>query len=485
MANIFGIQIGSDFVSTKKYEALLIKEENDFERYNKLSNSDLVKRYNELQELINSADFKKEVTFLKTAKYKETKQYRQLMQYKKMKKSADIKAYLKHINSGNADKINNITQTAEYAEFEELKQYINSAAFNSAKNRKDYKQSDAYSKEKRYKELLKNPDIKFLNNIQKSKDFKTIQKLENSERLNAFKELQETINSAEFIEHKTFMEDKNRFKNSEEASLIEEYNSLKKNRDIRWYLEKQKSNAFKEISKWELAFKDNFEGLKLNHDKWMTGYYWGKALMNESYANTGEEQIFKDNNIETTDSKLTISTKAELAKGKVWDPIHGFTNREFNYTSGLISTGQSFRQQQGRFEAKVRFSNTYPFVNAFWMLGEKKTPHIDIFKTTDKKGKKIECGIHITDKNHKPVSKTKMVSGAKFKNKFFIYCLEWNKDSLIWKINGKEVHREINHLPKEPMYISLCTILPETPLDKNLPANLDVDWVKCYKRIKG
>lgn len=188
------------------------------------------------------------------------------------------------------------------------------------------------------------------------------------------------------------MEDKNRFRKSDEAALIKEFEELKKQPDIVWYHKVKEKNPFEELKKWELTFEDNFDSASLDSEKWITGYYWGKALMNDSYVLEGEHQMFKDENIDLRDSSLRIRVQPEVSKGKVWNPTWGFREKEFEYTSGMISTGQSFRQQFGRFEAKVRFTNSFPVLNAFWMVGERMTPHIDIFqdhlpRRTDDRGR--------------------------------------------------------------------------------------------------
>lgn len=482
MATIFGIQFGSKFVSTKKYEAILNKERNDFERFTNFEKSELLNRYNALDTMIHSGEFEKKVRDLKNARYKDTEQWRQLDQYRTMAGATDIKSYLKFTKAGKLDRMKHILASSTYKEFEDLKKFVNSPAHHSAKAQKDYKQSDAYAKEQRYKSLLKDSDIQFYLKTEKSSEYRTIQKLENSERLQTFFKLEAIVESPEFIEHKAFMEDKKRFKKSEEAQLIHEFESLKKNEEIIWYLDKKKNNPFKEIRKWALNFEEDFDGLRLNQDKWMTGYYWGKALMNETYALAGEKQLFKDDNIEMRDSIARITTRREPVKGKQWDPQHGFTVREFEYTSGLISTGQSFRQKHGKFEAKVRFSECSPVINAFWMVGEKMTPQIDIFKTTNTKGKTLECGVHLTDEKGEVQQKISRITGAKFKDKFFIYSLEWSEEAIIWKINGLEVHRETRLIPAEPMYLVFCTTLPENPAENQLPANLEIDWIRCYSK---
>ncbi|TCO06958.1 glycoside hydrolase family 16 protein [Natronoflexus pectinivorans] len=482
MAIIFGIQFGSKFGSTKKYESKLIKEKNDFERFNELDQSETLRRYNELDQLIHSGDFEKKVQFLKSAKFKNSEEYRQLEQYKSMKASKDVKSYLNYSKSGKLDRIKSIIESDLLKEFNDLKVFVNSSAFHSAKVKKDFKQSEAYAKQEQFNTLKKDPEITFYLKQEKSNEYRTVAKLENSERLKSFFKLESIIQSPEFIDKKTFLEDKNRFKKSEEARLIEEFNELQKNEDVKWYQKTKKLNPFKEIRKWEITFEDDFDALQLDKSRWMTGYYWGKALMNDNYVLAGEKQFFKEDNIEMHDSVVRINTQKEAYRGKVWDATHGFTMQDFEYTSGLISTGQSFRQKYGKFEAKIKFSQAFPVVNAFWLVGEKMLPQLDVFKTSLKKGKALESGIHVSAPEGQALNLLKKITGANFKNGYFIYTLDWSPEALIWKINGIEVHREVKHVPDEPMYLSFCTILPEYPSDNQMPSYMDIDWIRCYRK---
>ena len=308
-------------------------------------------------------------------------------------------------------------------------------------------------------------------------------KYANSGLLSRYYELDRLIHSSEFKTKVNGLKKEKAYSKSEEKNLFDEYVKLQKNKELKWYFDTLKKKDFKELKAWTKTFEDDFEMSTLDTNKWMTGYYWGKTLMNDNYVLDGEKQFFQERNISIENSVLRITTRQENVKGKSWNPAAGFREKDFNYTSALISTGQSFRQQCGKFEAKVRFSQSFPVVNTFWMLGEKIAPQIDIFKSTDPKGKSVEGGIHSMDLMKKVVHTLKKINGEKFSGKFFIYSLEWTPMVLIWRINGIEVHRETRNIPNEPMYLTFCTTLPEVPKSGQVPAYMDIDWVRCYKKV--
>ena len=304
-----------------------------------------------------------------------------------------------------------------------------------------------------------------------------------SELLSRYNELDRLIHSSEFKTKVNGLKKEKTYSKSEEKNLFDEYVKLQKNKEIKWYFDTLKKNNFKEIKAWTQTFEDDFEMSALDASKWMTGYYWGKTLMNDNYVLDGEKQFFQERNISIENSLLRITTRQESVKGKSWNPAIGFREKDFNYSSALISTGQSFRQKYGKFEAKVRFSQSFPVVNTFWMLGEKITPQIDVFKSTDPKGKSVESGVHSMDLMKKAAHSLKKISGENFKGKFFIYSLEWTAQAMIWRINGIEVHRETKNIPDEAMYLTFCTTLPEVPKGGQTPAYMDIDWVRCYKKV--
>ena len=272
------------------------------------------------------------------------------------------------------------------------------------------------------------------------------------------------------------------YSQSEEKKYLDEFTKLQKNKEIKWYLETLKQKDFKEQKEWALTFEDDFNEQQLDSSKWMTGYFWGKTLMNDFYVLAGEKQFYADSNISINHGSVCLTTKEEKVKGKAWDPAIGFKDREFDYSSALISTGQSFRQKYGKFEAKIKFRGKYPVVNAFWMLGEKMLPQIDVFKTSKLKGNELESGIHtIIDKKAATLLTT--ILDIAFYSQYFIYSLEWSEQALIWKINGTEVHRETKNIPDEPMYLTFCITLPDIPKSGQLPAVMEIDWVRCYKKV--
>ena len=207
--------------------------------------------------------------------------------------------------------------------------------------------------------------------------------------------------------------------------------NLKKNADIIWYFKVKDSDKFDILKQRELTFSDEFNGEKLDTAKWLTNYYWGEKLLKDRYSVESDLHAYTEkDNFELRNSILKINTRPQRVTGKVWTADKGFTTKEFSYTSGIINSGNSFRQKYGIFSAKIKLGNPEA-KSAFWMLADKITPHIDICRTS--KGK-VWADLFTNKSNH---SKTSI--GSRYANDFFIYTLEWTPDSLTWMINNTEI----------------------------------------------
>ena len=327
---------------------------------------------------------------------------------------------------------------------------MKSSEFLEKKNMKPitFKDSEEYKKLLEYNRLKGSSEIKEFYKFKSSKEYANYLNTDGSARLSRFNELKEYVASAAFKEKKEYLLDKKRFEKSEMFKEVQEYDKLKKSDDIIWYFKVKDSNKFDILKHRELTFSDEFDKDKLDTKKWLTNYYWGEKLFKDRYSVESDLQAYTEKeNFEIRDSVLKINTKPQKVTGKVWSAAHGFSPKEFSYTSGLINSGTSFRQKYGVFTAKIKLGDPNA-KNAFWMLADKITPHINICRTS--KGK-VWVDFFSAKGN---VSKTSI--GSRYSNDFFIYSLEWTSDKLVWKINDTEVFTQTTDVPQEPMYVLLA-----------------------------
>lgn len=471
--------------STAKFEegeAALSKDYKDFQEY---TGSDELKRFEELEAKVNSDEFAASKKEIMGRNFKNTDEYRKEQEYLDLKKSKPIKNYYKIKNSKDLVAFNETKNSEDLTKYEELSKYVGTEEFNRKKQEagKEFKDSEDYTRERDYLRLRKSPAIKKYYKFKDSPGYQDFLKLDGSGEIAAYEKLEQFVNSEEFTKVKEYMSlsAKKKYEQSEESKIEEEYLGLKKSEKINWYFKLRDKNEFHRITDWELTFEDDFDAPAVDSKKWMNNYFWGEVLLKDSYALPGDKQFYTGgNNIEIDGSVLKIVTRKEQSRGKLWDPAFGFREAEFDYTSGLISTGRSFRQKYGRFKARIRM-NSAPIRQAGWMLSDTMLPHVDLVKFD---GKKINMGSYWGRANEKGGLRKKIYKsgGSRFTGDFYVYSIDWSEDRISWSINGKEVLVQTENVPQDPMYIVFSSGVTDSVPESRLPSNMEIDYVRVYRK---
>ena len=459
---------------TGKIEQAEIDLINEFEKFKTFSDSDELKKFNELDEVVNSADFKTKKKEIEGLSFKTSEEYHKENEFKKLQKAKDIKLYFKTLNGTQLNKFNELDGSDKISKYEDLKKIVESGEFRQKQKSKEFKGSDDQKLLNEFNNLKSNPDIKAYYKFRDSKELANFKQVDGSQKLSRLEELKDYLASEEFKSRKEYLLDKKRFEKSDMYISEHEYEKLKKSDDIVWYLKVKDSNKFDLLKKRELTFSDEFEGESLNKDLWLTNHYWADKLFKDHYSQETDLHCYTDkDNTEVRSSLLQICTKPQKADGKVWNPLlGGFRLKEFGYTSGLVNTSKSFRQQYGTFKAKIKLNTAVGPSHAFRLLGDKITPHIDICRTG--KGK-----VWI-DYFSSATKSVKTSISSKYGKDFFIYSLEWTPDKMVWKINDVVIFTQTADLPQEPLYMVFTGGL-EKPIHGS--SSMEVDWVRVYKGV--
>ncbi len=373
--------------------------------------------------------------------------------------------------------------------FESLEKEVTSGEF-SQKVKKikalKYKGSNEYAQEKEYLKLMKSkPFLKYqklsgAKPAEDSPEYQELKNLESSPEKKRVDELDKIIKSDEFQESKKYLSlsSKERYEHSEEFKKQQELDQLKKSEKIMWYQLIMKKYPFSEVEKWEIDFEDKFESGKLDSKIWMNRYFYGDKILNNGYVFPDDKHAFTDGkNIEFLDKKLRINTRRENAKCLVWNPTLGFFEKEFEFTSDMISSAKGYTTQYGIYEAKVKVADS-GVTQAFSLMTDQILPHIDVFRL--EKGK-LFAG-NFWEEGKVPAKSISSTSGAKFTKDFFIYSLEWQPGILIWKINGLVFKKQTTGVPEKGLYIVFNSSLKEKAKESGIPSSLEIDWVRVYKK---
>ena len=154
----------------------------------------------------------------------------------------------------------------------------------------------------------------------------------------------------------------------------------------------------------------------------------------------------------------------------------------FQYTSGLITTQPSFSQTYGYFEIRAKLPRGKGVWPAFWLLPSDLgwPPEIDVLESIGDPSK-----VYVTA--HSKLAKDGGTEVAVSPEGFHTYSVSWDRQELVWFVDGREVKRiptpaDLN----KPMYLLANVALggdwagaPDaaTPF----PARFVIDYIRAYR----
>ncbi len=511
-----------------------IADSADLTRFEKLKGSEKLIEYDKLFEYIKEGQFEKEKREIKSQVFKGSVEEKHWIDYKVLEKSPGIKAFnelngsavlKRHDEFSDSDKLKNFvrlrnapdkdkqkrkeckalkrdTEIRTYMRFEkskklrlyretanshdlkkynDLKSYVNKEEYKKReaflKDRKKFEKSEAYKKHKRFKELVADNDVKFVLKFEKSTLYKNYLDVKGSFDLKRYYELDEIIKSQEFIERKTYLEDKKRWKKSDGFTREQEFMAMKKLPGFVKYFSYKGTTKFDFLKNWEITFEDNFQGRELNTEKWTSRSFIADKLLGDNYSMPGDLHFWANGKNIKTGGKLTLSVKKEKGKGKVWQMPAGFVPTEFDYSSDMISTGKSFWQEDGIFEAKIKFNPQKQVVSSFSLNGENSTPRINLLEM----GTKNRMGISTLNKDGKIDFTGLDITNLK-KGSSYIFTVEKTGNKISWKINETEVLTGEHPNLDFPLHLNASSIVVYDMPGSSLPVDFEIEWVKCYQK---
>jgi len=509
-----------------------VEGSSDLTKYETEKDSERLKNYYSLLEYVKEGEFDKEKKEIKSQVFKGSVEEKHLKDFTRLDKSAAIKAYVelegsdklaKHKKLEDSDKFkrfvelknvpekdkerkkefNSLKRDAEikaYFSFEkskklklyretngshdlkkyfELKEYVNTDEFKKReaflKDNKKFEKSEACKKENEFKKLAADSVVKFVLKYEKSALYKNYLDVKDSFDLKRYLELDEIIKSEEFKNRKKWLEDKKRWEKTDEFEEEQLYLEEKKKPEFVKYFKYKDSTDFDFLKQWEVVFEDDFNAAEIDNSKWGTCHPVAEKLLGENYAMPGDLNIFTSGSNVKTGKNLSIQLKHEKAKGKVWQMPAGFVPTDFEYTSGLVTTGEKFSMEDGILEAKIKFNPVKQVASTFYLSGKEVMPRINLLEM----GVKNYLGIS-TLSNGKITSSGLEISNLK--KGAYIFSLEIQGGSYTWKINDTEVWQQSNGTLKEALHLNASSLLVSEISGSQLPANFEIDWVKCYKK---
>lgn len=480
------IRLAGRFPKTEAFEAKNNALRNEFDEFNNFENSNDFIKYQELKVWFDTKEHEKVKQELKALTFKSSPEFQTEKEYQSICKNKALKNYLQLAETNTPKEFADIEKTGLPQKFTELETYVKSSEYKQERKRFAKENTEEYQKEIQFVELKQNEKIKTYFKLKKSKALQDYFQIKGSDLLAKYTELKAKVEAKEFTERKSYLLSSDKFEKTEQYQKLQEFNKLNQSEKIKWYFKAVKTDKFKEIKKWNLTFSEDFESKKLDSQKWLTKLFWGEALLNSSYSLASDSHWYTDgNNISIDKGVLKITTRKEKANGLSWDSKFGFVPKDFNYTSGVISTGNSFRQQHGRFEAKIKMTTLAGIYHAFWLVGDKMLPEIDIFRKKGEGSSSLQGAFFWENgEKGKPKKSINSVSGLSLDSEFYILGVDWDEQKITWTINGIPFKVETNNLPKGAVYIVFSSGINGNIDESKLPATFEVDWVKCWAHNK-
>ena len=461
-------------------------EEKHLIDYNRLQKSPGIKAYTKLhgsQDLLRhesagTSEKMKRFLDLKNAPERDKSKHKE---YNLLKNDLEIKSYFRFEHSKELKLYRETAGSYDVTRYEELKAYVDNPSFRERvaflKDNKKFEKTEAYKKYIRFRELEKNDDIRFFLKFEKSPEYRNYLDVKDSFDLKRYEELQAIVSSKEFADRKHYLEDKRKWEKSEEYATEKKYQEMKSLPHIARYFKYRGTDVFGFYREWELSFEDSFLNGSLDSDKWSTKTLWGEKLLGKNYALPGDMHLFTEGKNIKTGGILHVETRKEKAEGLVWKMPAGFVNETFDYTSGIVSSANSFWQENGIFEAKIKFQPVKGLISSAVLQGEQSPDRVYLLEM----GTKNRIGVAHTSDSGKLEMEGLDISNLK-KDKWYIFTLEKTGSNFTWRINDTEVLNLQNNKISFPLHISLLSMVVGEPDGSNLPYNLRVDWVKCYRR---
>ncbi len=221
----------------------------------------------------------------------------------------------------------------------------------------------------------------------------------------------------------------------------------------------------------ELIFHDEFNSDQLNTSLWSTEHWWGRT-------NPPELEYYTSDALRSDNGTLSIIGDKRARGG-------------MDYTSGIVTTINSFSFTYGYAEIRARIPSGQGLWPAFWLTNDngrkdKAWSEIDVFEFLCQQPNVLYMTLHYTDEQQKSRQIGTHIEGPDFSRDFHTYAVDWSPQAVIWYIDGVEQFRVTEHVPNGAMYVIANLQIggnwPGSPDQTTaFPAHYDIDYIRVYQ----
>ena len=244
-------------------------------------------------------------------------------------------------------------------------------------------------------------------------------------------------------------------------------------------------------TKLKMSFDEEFNSLSLwtgtgSTGRWRTDYGWyGDRDGLGARTLSGEKEIYIDPTMKGAGSAplgvspfsvhggvvtITAAPTPDALKPALYN---------MDYTSGLLTTKESFAQQYGYFEARIQIPSGSGLWPTFWLLPTDGSwpPEIDVMENYGSALSTFTAHSGATGQ-HTQAAATDFDPDVA--NAFHTYGMLWTKDTLTWYLDGVEVFETPTPADYDkPMYM-LLNLAVNGSAPAGTSGQMNVDYVRAY-----
>ena len=248
-------------------------------------------------------------------------------------------------------------------------------------------------------------------------------------------------------------------------------------------------SAVAEEAKWELIWKDEFDGKSLDETKW-------EVIVNGRGGGNKELQYYRRENVRVADGMLVIESRKEKFTGP---------DGTRDYTSARIRTKGKGDWKYGKIEVRARLPHGRGIWPAIWMMPTDNrygnwpnSGEIDIMELLGHEPQRVHGTLHWGDriKRHMQKGEVYHLASSTFADDFHNFGVEWQEGKISWTVDGnvyqtqKEWHTLNSPFPAPfdqrfhlILNVAVGGAWPGDPDAKTeFPASMMVDWVRIYQK---
>jgi hypothetical protein len=418
--NLFLSRLFGKMWSTEKFDNVLEKSKKDLIRYQQVISTPEFKEMIELKKTIDSPEFQSKREQVISCKYKSTEEYATLKEFKSLSKSKQVVKY------------NNMLQNSSVMDF------ISFMQTSEAELLKNDTLVEEDAKLRKYRDLAN------------SKMISQFRELEQHPKILRYQELKKIVEDKEWQKKNEFLANPNRWETTQEGEMEKRYKTLCAQDDILFYNKLDKET----IEKWnnfEEIWVDNIENTNLADSVWKAGFSYNNKQLKNHHSYSNELQAYtQGNNVTRSNKIMSIHTRKQNQKGIAWDDTRGFIEKDFQFTSDVIQTSDTYKGTYYMAMVKARFVGKANHVISL-NTGNKKPITILVQSIKNK----LQVGL-VEQQDKFELENIRGISASNW----YYYSVVCTGKEFVWYVNNIEVLRTASTQGDLAYFMQALSFLP-------------------------